>query len=105
MVAARGTHGVEIAVIGAEVDGAGRADRRRGIYCQHRSSGEFPLVRRSLGRLDTPKAVHREASMELANIQEQPAFLTPMQCAAKLQLSRWTIYHWISGGKLGTEQG
>jgi predicted DNA-binding transcriptional regulator AlpA len=42
---------------------------------------------------------------ELANIQDQPAFLTPMQCAAKLQLSRWTIYHWISGGKLGTEQG
>jgi predicted DNA-binding transcriptional regulator AlpA len=43
--------------------------------------------------------------MELANIQDRPAFLTPMQCAAKLQLSRWTIYHWISGGKLGTEQG
>jgi predicted DNA-binding transcriptional regulator AlpA len=43
--------------------------------------------------------------MELANIQDQPAFLTPMQCAARLQLSRWTIYHWISGGKLGTEQG
>jgi predicted DNA-binding transcriptional regulator AlpA len=58
-----------------------------------------------LGRLDTPEAAHREASMELANIQDQPAFLTPMQCAAKLQLSRWTIYHWISGGKLGTEQG
>jgi hypothetical protein len=57
-----------------------------------------------LGRLDTPKAVHREASMELANIQDQPAFLTPMQCAAKLQLSRWTIYQWIGGGKLGTEQ-
>jgi predicted DNA-binding transcriptional regulator AlpA len=43
--------------------------------------------------------------VELACIQEEPAFLTPMQCAAKLQLSRWTIYHWISGGRLGTEQG
>jgi predicted DNA-binding transcriptional regulator AlpA len=43
--------------------------------------------------------------MELANIQDQPAFPTPMQCAAKLQLSRWTIYHWISSGKLGTELG
>jgi hypothetical protein len=43
--------------------------------------------------------------MELAKIWDEPAFLTPMQCAAKLQLSRWTIYHWISGGRLGTDQG
>jgi excisionase family DNA binding protein len=43
--------------------------------------------------------------MELQSIREEPAFLTPMQCAARLQLSRWTIYHWISGGRLGTEQG
>lgn len=43
--------------------------------------------------------------MGLQSIEERPAFLTPMQCAARLQLSRWTIYHWISGGRLGTEQG
>lgn len=43
--------------------------------------------------------------MELANMQDLPAFLTPVQCAAKLQLSRWTIYHWISSGRLGTDQG
>jgi len=36
---------------------------------------------------------------------KQPAFLTAEQCAARLQMSRWTIYHWISGGKLDTAKG
>jgi excisionase family DNA binding protein len=43
--------------------------------------------------------------MELQTIKEEPAFLTPMQCAARLQLSRCTIYRWISDGKLDRAQG
>ena len=27
------------------------------------------------------------------------------KAAKAMGVSRWTIYHWISGGKLGTEQG
>ncbi len=43
--------------------------------------------------------------MELQSMQEEPVFLTPMQCATRLHLSRWTIYHWISDGKLDSAQG
>jgi len=42
--------------------------------------------------------------MENPSIHE-PVFLTAQQCAARLQMSRWTIYHWISGGKLDTTKG
>jgi excisionase family DNA binding protein len=43
--------------------------------------------------------------MEAPSIREQSVFLTAEQCAARLQMSRWTIYHWISGGKLDTAKG
>jgi excisionase family DNA binding protein len=36
---------------------------------------------------------------------ENILFLTPGQCAAQLQLSRWTIYHWIGDGKLAESHG
>ena len=41
--------------------------------------------------------------MELANIQDQSAFLANAVC--RLQLSRRAIFYWTSGRKLGTEQG
>lgn len=43
--------------------------------------------------------------MEIPNVREEAVFLTTQQCAARLQMSRWTIYHWISGGKLDTARG
>jgi hypothetical protein len=42
--------------------------------------------------------------METPNIHES-VFLTAEQCAAKLQMSRWTIYHWISGWELDPTKG
>jgi excisionase family DNA binding protein len=43
--------------------------------------------------------------METPAIREEAVFLTTGQCAERLQMSKWTIYHWISAGKLGTAQG
>jgi excisionase family DNA binding protein len=43
--------------------------------------------------------------METPSVREEPVFLTTEQCAARLQMSRWTIYHWISDGKLDTAKG
>ena len=43
--------------------------------------------------------------METPRVGSEPVFLTAEQCAGRLQMSRWTIYHWISGGKLDTAKG
>jgi excisionase family DNA binding protein len=43
--------------------------------------------------------------MESSYDHEAPTFVTAPQCATLLHLSRWTIYHWISDGKLGVAQG
>lgn len=43
--------------------------------------------------------------METPNITDHGAFVTAPQCAILLHISQWTIYHWISDGKLGPAQG
>ncbi len=43
--------------------------------------------------------------METPSVGSEPGFLTAEQCAARLQMSRWTIYHWISDGKLDVAKG
>jgi excisionase family DNA binding protein len=43
--------------------------------------------------------------MDAQPFQENILFLTPAQCAAQLQLSRWTIYHWIGDRKLAESHG
>src|SRR5260370_25420730 len=48
------------------------------------------------------RSKERRFFMEAPSIREQPAFLTAEQCAARLHMSRWTIYHSINRGKLDT---
>jgi len=43
--------------------------------------------------------------MDTLTVHEAPNFVTAPQCATLLHMSRWTIYHWISDGKLGVAQG
>ncbi len=43
--------------------------------------------------------------MDAQIIRDETLFLTPLQCATRLQLSRWTIYHWIGDGKLAECHG
>jgi excisionase family DNA binding protein len=35
----------------------------------------------------------------------EPVYITVKQCAARVGLSYWTIYHWIADGKLTNERG
>jgi excisionase family DNA binding protein len=35
----------------------------------------------------------------------EPFYITVKQCAARIGLSYWTIYHWIADGKLTNERG
>jgi excisionase family DNA binding protein len=47
----------------------------------------------------------REEVMAFVPERGEPFYITVKQCAARVGLSYWTIYHWIADGKLTTERG
>jgi hypothetical protein len=46
----------------------------------------------------------REEVMGFVPERGEPFYITVKQCAARVGLSYWTIYHWIADGKLTTER-